>query len=57
MEKKPHGDICFEEWIYNNHPMFDIDSDHLQSFMDWHFKVSDSYEKNFEELQEWLNED
>lgn len=50
------ANLSFEEWIYDNHPMFDIDLEDLQIFIDWHFKEDKSHNENFKYLQEWIEE-
>jgi hypothetical protein len=46
----------FEDWIYENHPTFDIDTLHLEEFLEEHYQNMLSHNENFKNLQEWLGE-
>ena len=50
-------DENFEYWIYQNYPTFDIDTFHLQEFLEEHYENSLTYNENFKNLQEWLDDD
>jgi len=51
------ADENFENWIYENYPTFDIDTLHLQEFLEEHYENMLSYNENFKNLQEWLKDD
>lgn len=45
----------FEDWIYENHPTFDIDNEEFQMFIDEHYQNMLPHAKNFKNLKEWLD--